>query len=284
MKPAGPSPTTSTLYPVAAFGNGPLDIQRIPSCQQAIDLKAPRQFQNILQRARFGLRDVDGILLLVNAGLHAVVADAMAGTGAHRIVDVDDRKRADRIAFLLGDVHLGDLLVERAAVQRDAEDALLELAGLLAQAGGARVLPLVVALDAIGRLIDRAREIGAGIGQTEAFALAPVRRMQLKRRRAFEWNGLDVDQMQGIQFCGSLNRASWWCFSRPAGERAAHAAYCAAICRCSRARFSHRATGTRGRRSCFRSAARRTMSQAYGRARDHRSLRPFPASCRSRLS
>ena len=115
-------------------------IQRIPARQQAIDLKTPRQFQNILQRARFRLRDIDRILLLVNAGLHAVIADAVTGAGAHRIVDRHDRKRADRIAVLLGNVHLGDLLVERAAVQRYAEDALLELTRLLAQAGGARVL------------------------------------------------------------------------------------------------------------------------------------------------
>ena len=51
--------------------------------------------------------------------------------------------------FLLGDVHLGDLLVERAAVQGDAEHGLFELARLLTKPGGTRVLHLVVALDAI---------------------------------------------------------------------------------------------------------------------------------------
>ena len=83
-------------------------------------------------------------------------------------------KRADRIAVLLGHVHLGDLLVERAAVQRDAEHGLLELAGLLAHARGAGVFALVVALDAVARLIERAREIRAGVGQLKAFAMAPV--------------------------------------------------------------------------------------------------------------
>ena len=43
---------------------------------------------------------------------------------------VDDRQRADRVAAGLDQVHLGDLLLERAARERHAERALLELAGL----------------------------------------------------------------------------------------------------------------------------------------------------------
>ena len=151
------------------------EIQRIPARQQAINLEAPRQFQNIFQRARLDLRDVHRLLLLKNAGLHAVIADAMTGSGGHGIVDGDDGQRADGIAALLDHVHLGDFLVERAARQRDAEHRLLERAGLFLQAGRAAILALVVALDAVVRLIERALKSHAGIGQLEAFSVASMR-------------------------------------------------------------------------------------------------------------
>ena len=97
------------------------DVERIPARQQAVDLDAPRQREHVGEHAGLDLRDVDRLLLLVDAGLHAVVADAVAGARAHRVVDDDERQRADRIAGLAQRVHLGDLLVERAAVERDAE-------------------------------------------------------------------------------------------------------------------------------------------------------------------
>ncbi len=99
----------------------PIHVERIPARQQAVDLDAPRHLQHVGQDARFDLRDVDRLLLLVDAGLHAVVADAMAGSRAHRIVDGDDGQRADGITGLPHHVHLGDLLVQRAAGQRNAE-------------------------------------------------------------------------------------------------------------------------------------------------------------------
>ena len=66
------------------------EIQRIPARQQAVNLKAPGQLQHIFQRSRFDLRDIDGLLLLKNAGFHAVVADAVPRSGAHRIIDGDN--------------------------------------------------------------------------------------------------------------------------------------------------------------------------------------------------
>ena len=45
----------------------------------------------------------------------------------------------------------------------DVEDALLELACVVAQSGGAGVLALVVALDAVGGLVDGALKIRARI-------------------------------------------------------------------------------------------------------------------------
>ena len=154
--------------------NRPREVQRIPARQQAVNLEAPRQLQNIFERARFHLRNVHRVLLLEHAGLHAVVADAVPGAGGHGIVDGDDGQRADRVAVLLHHVHLGNLLVERAAGQRDAEHGRFERAVFFLEAGRATVLALVVALDAVVRLIERGRQVHARIGQLEAFAMAPV--------------------------------------------------------------------------------------------------------------
>jgi len=81
--------------------NGPREVERIPARQQAVNLEAPRQFQHVLQSASFHLRDVHRILLLENARLHAVIADAVTRARCHRIVDSDNRQRADRVSLLL---------------------------------------------------------------------------------------------------------------------------------------------------------------------------------------
>ena len=109
---------------------GPPHVQGIPSRQQSVDLDAPWHPQHVGQHAGFDLRDVDRLLLLVDARLHAVVADAMAGARAHGVVEHDERERADRIARLPQRVHLGDLFVERTAAQLDAERVDSNLPGL----------------------------------------------------------------------------------------------------------------------------------------------------------
>ncbi len=101
-------------------------VERVPPREEAVDLEAPGQCQHVAQRARLDLRNVDRILLLVDAGLHAVVADPVPGGGDHRIVDADHRERAERVPRRLERLELGDLLVQRAAGERHAEDALLE--------------------------------------------------------------------------------------------------------------------------------------------------------------
>ena len=50
----------------------------------------------------------------------------MPGGGDQRIVDADDRERRERPALGAQLVELGDLFFERAAGERDAEQALLE--------------------------------------------------------------------------------------------------------------------------------------------------------------
>ena len=63
---------------------------------------------------------------------------------------------------------------------------------LLGQAARARVLALLVAPDAVVRLVETADEIGAGIGQREAVALAQrVVARELPRRHAVPRLGLD---------------------------------------------------------------------------------------------
>src|ERR1700712_5161904 len=88
-------------------------IKRIPARKQTVNLETPWQFEHVFQRARFGLRYIDGFLLLINARLHAVVANAMAGRRRHRVIDRDHRKRADREALGLDLMELGYFFFER---------------------------------------------------------------------------------------------------------------------------------------------------------------------------
>src|SRR5437764_449857 len=47
-------------------------VQRIPAREQAVDLESPGQPEDILEHPRLGLRNIDRLLLLIDAGLHAV--------------------------------------------------------------------------------------------------------------------------------------------------------------------------------------------------------------------
>ena len=159
--------------------------ERVPAREQRVDLEAPRQLEHVLQRAGLGLGDIDRLLLLVDAGFHAVVADAVPGGGHHRVVHADDRQRGERRAAGLELMELRNLLLQRAARQRHAERGLLEslCRRLLLQSRGTGVLALFVAPDAVVRLIERAGEVGAGIGEVEALAAAQVvsvQRMPIK--------------------------------------------------------------------------------------------------------
>ena len=76
----------------------PAQVERVPAREQRIDLETPGQRQHVLQDPRFRLRNVDRVGLLIDARLHAVVADSVASTGDERIVDADDRQRGKRQA------------------------------------------------------------------------------------------------------------------------------------------------------------------------------------------
>ncbi len=86
-------------------------VQRIPSRQEAVDLEPPGQFKYVLQGARFGLRDIHRVLLLINASLHAVVADTMPGTRHQRVIHRHDAQSGNWVALVHRHVHFGDFLL-----------------------------------------------------------------------------------------------------------------------------------------------------------------------------
>ncbi len=75
---------------------------------------------------------------------------------------------------LLHGIHLGDLFFERAPRQLHAKHARFKRPVLLLQPRRAAVFPLVMALDAVMRLIQRARQIRARVGKLKPFAMPPV--------------------------------------------------------------------------------------------------------------
>ena len=151
-------------------------VERVPARQERPDLESPWHREDVRENARLRLRNVDGILRLEDAGLHAVVADAVPGAGDHRIVDADERESRERVPLAPEHVHLRDLLVQRAARERHAERIRADTAVLLPKALRARVLVALVAEDAVMRLAgDLARGL-ARIGEREAVARASVRR------------------------------------------------------------------------------------------------------------
>ena len=127
----------------------------------------------------------------------------------------------------LDQVHLGDFFFERAAGQRHAEDALLERAVFLLEPGGAAVLALVVALDAVVRLVERAGQIRAGVGQLEAFAMPPMvgEKLQLDQTVLARFDG---HQVMRIDLVGVLKKDAVLVLLLPGGVRVAQAAYWAA--------------------------------------------------------
>ncbi len=195
------------MRPVAGRGNRATQIERIPSRQQGVDLEAPGQAEHILQGAGLDLRDVDRFLLLIDAGLHAVVADAVAGRRQQRIVDRRDRQRADGEALRLQEVHLRNLLFERAPCEGDAEGRLLERAGLaIPQASGAAVLALVVAPDAVVRMVEGAHEVEALVGERKPLAMPQQRPRQLHADDAIDRLGLDRHEMLEVELVRHLEQ------------------------------------------------------------------------------
>ena len=152
-------------------------VERVPAREEAVDLHAPGERERFREHPRLDLRDVDRLLLLEDARLHAVVADAVAGAGAHRVVEAHEGERAEHVAVATHDVHLADLLFQRAPLQRHADRVLLEHAGRglrVAHPLGARVLVALVAVEAVVDLLLDGPGGHTAIGEGEGVALAAV--------------------------------------------------------------------------------------------------------------
>ena len=150
--------------------HGVRQVEGIPPGQQAVDLEPPGQGQNVFQRTGLDLRNVDRFLFLIDAGLHAIVADAMTRGGGERVVDHDDREGGKTVSAGLQQVHFADLLVERTSRQGDAMGRGAEgRALLLQQTLRAAVLALVVTEDAVVGVRHRLCEIHSLVGQRETF-------------------------------------------------------------------------------------------------------------------
>src|SRR5262249_36550189 len=173
----GTEPHDEDLLAVVGPGRGAPRVQRVPAGQEAVDLDAPGKREDVGQDPRLDLRDVDRVLLLEDAALHAVVADPVSRTGAHGIVDADEGQGPDRVALAAELVHLGDLFVEGAALERDAERVLLPGRGLaVVEAARAGVLLPLVAQQAVVRLAEDLAGRHARVGQPETLAAAPAAR------------------------------------------------------------------------------------------------------------
>src|SRR5206468_1977048 len=116
----------------------------------------------------FDLRDVDRLLLLVDARLHAIVADAVTGAREHRVVEADERERSDRVALTLERVHLRDFFVERTAGERHPKAVRLDRTALVLEALRARILIAVVAVNAVIDLCKHLSRVHPPIGEREA--------------------------------------------------------------------------------------------------------------------
>ncbi len=169
-------------------------VQRVPARQQKIHFEAERHVQHIGQHVGFDLRNIHRRDLLVNAALHAVVADAVPGARAQRVVDHDQGERAEVVAIAFQHVRLGDLLLQRAADERHTERVDVQLAALVAHALGARVPIPVVAVDAVIDLVPDVAFAVALVGEREA--IAPPALLLVGRKRADRAVGAGIEMHQ----------------------------------------------------------------------------------------
>ena len=194
------------LAPGRRFRHRTVQVQRIPARQQTINLKSPRQRQHVLQGTGLGLRNINRLLLLIDAGFHAIVADPVTGTGAHRIIQGNHGQTAHGDTLRFEFMKLRNAFFQRTTRQQCTQFAALERGwlirrlGFLYQSLGARVLALLMAPDAVIGFIERTHQIGAVIGQCKPVAFTqmpkPVHRITSRIVR------LQRQQMLKIQLCG----------------------------------------------------------------------------------
>ena len=108
-------------------------MQRIPAAEKTINLESPWQLKHVPQCARLCLGNIDRCLFLVDAGLHAVVADPVPGGRDHRVVNHDHGKGRNRLTLRFQLQKFADALLERATCKQHTKGASLE-AGAVAVA------------------------------------------------------------------------------------------------------------------------------------------------------
>ena len=158
-------------------------VQRIPARQQEIHLEAEGHVQHIGQHIGFHLWNIHRRHLLIDAALHTVVADAMPGARAQRIVDHDERKGADIVAIAFQHMRFGDLFLQRATDERHPQRVDVQLTALVAHAFGAGVPIPIMAIDAVIDLVPDVALAVALIGKGEAI---PASKILLARSQGAE--------------------------------------------------------------------------------------------------
>ena len=157
------------------------NVERIPAREQAVNFKAPGQRQHVFQGARFRLRNIHRLLFLIDARLHAVIANTVTRGGDHGIVHDNNRQRTQRKSAGLDLVKLRNFFFQRATSQSNAECAFLERRRhravrlfFLAQTMRTRVSTLLVTPNAIVCFAQGTGQIRAFVGQRKTFARAQM--------------------------------------------------------------------------------------------------------------
>ena len=171
IEPCRPRADAENSCAVVRQRIGAASIERVPAGEEIIYFEAPRPVQDIGQDPRLDLRNIDRILLLVNAALHAVVADAVAGGRHQGIVDHDHRQRTQRIGVQLQRMRFRYALFQRATGEFHAQRIGAKPAILLVRKSlGAEVTFMVMAVNAVMHLVHRFAQIEARVSQPEAVA------------------------------------------------------------------------------------------------------------------
>ncbi len=131
------------------------------------------------------------------------------------------------LPFCFDDVHLRNLLFERATRQGYTENAVFVFPGLLAQSGRATVFALVMALDAVVGFVQRSLQIMPGSVSWNLHD-AEMIGMKLEFGDTVQCERLHRYQMIRVDLVGHLEENVFGVLLLAAGVSVAHAAYCPA--------------------------------------------------------
>ncbi len=148
--------------------------QGIPAGQQIIQLNPPGKVEDIRQNAGFNLRNVDRVLLLVHTGFHAVIADAMAGSGNHGIIDHGHGQCRQIQSVPFENLHFRNFFFEGTARQGHAQRINLQAQFrhpfFLGESPGAKIAIMIMTIQTIMDFTLHAARVHAQIRQMKAVA------------------------------------------------------------------------------------------------------------------